>query len=52
MLSLGMFCVAVGTRMAVASLEFPRFRTVLEVMGGSLFVVGLGLAGAVLKLAC
>jgi hypothetical protein len=52
MLSFGLLCVAVGTRMAVASLQFPRYRAVLEVMGGSLFVVGLGFSGAILTLAC
>jgi hypothetical protein len=52
MLSLGMLCAAVGTRMAVASLQFPRYRAALEVVGGSLFVAGLGLAGAILTLAC
>ncbi|MHB2211528.1 hypothetical protein [Methylobacterium sp. CM6257] len=52
MLSLGTFFVAAGASMAVASLNLPRYRAVLEVIGGSLFVVGLGLAGAILTLAC
>jgi hypothetical protein len=46
MMPLGVFCVAAGVSMAAGSLWSPRYRAVLEVMGGSLFVAGLGFAGA------
>ena len=46
MMSLGVFCVVAGIGMAAGSLWAPRYRALLEVMGGSLFVAGLGFAGA------
>ena len=46
MMSLGVFCVVAGVGRAAGSLWSPRYRAVLEVMGGSLFMVGLGFAGA------
>ena len=46
MMSLGVFCVVAGVSMAAGSLWSPRYRAVLEVMGGSLFLAGLGFAGA------
>ena len=46
MMSLGVFCVVAGVGMAAGSLWSPRYRAVLEVMGGSLFVAGLSFAGA------
>ena len=46
MMPLGVFCVVAGVSMAAGSLWSPRYRAVLEVMGGGLFIVGLGFAGA------
>lgn len=46
MMPLGVFCVVAGISMATGSLWSPRYRAILEVMGGGLFVVGLGFAGA------
>ena len=46
MMSLGVFCIVAGVSMAAGSLWAPRYRAILEVMGGSMFVVGLGFAGA------
>ena len=46
MLSLGVFCVVSGVAVAVGSLWSRRYRPVLEAIGGSLFLVGLGFAGA------
>jgi hypothetical protein len=51
MMSLGVFCVVAGTCMATASLWSSRYRALLEVMGGSLFLAGLGFAGATFALA-
>lgn len=51
MMALGVFCVVTGTSLAVASLWAPRYRAILEVMGGGLFLAGLGCAGADLALA-
>jgi hypothetical protein len=51
MMSLGVFCVVAGVSMAAGSLWTPRYRAILEVMGGSLFLAGLGFAGANLALA-
>ncbi|MBP1180657.1 hypothetical protein [Methylobacterium sp. PvR107] len=51
MMALGVFCVVAGVSMAAGSLWSPRYRAILEVMGGSLFLAGLGLAGADLALA-
>jgi hypothetical protein len=51
MMALGVFCVVAGVSMAAGSLWSPRYRAVLEVMGGSLFLAGLGFAGADLTLA-
>ncbi|MEL6059240.1 MULTISPECIES: hypothetical protein [unclassified Methylobacterium] len=51
MMSLGVFCVVAGTSMAAGSLWSPRYRAILEVMGGSLFLAGLGFAGATFALA-
>ena len=51
MLGLGVFCVVAGTGLAVGSLWSPRYRAILEVIGGSLFLAGLGCAGADLALA-
>jgi hypothetical protein len=46
MLSLGVYCVVSGLVLAVGSLWSRRHRPVLEALGGSLFLVGLGFAGA------
>ncbi|MCJ2019555.1 hypothetical protein MKK84_19305 [Methylobacterium sp. E-065] len=46
MMSLGVFCVVAGVSMAASSLWSSRYRAILEVMGGGLFVAGLGFAGA------
>ena len=51
MMSLGVFCVVAGVSVAAGSLWTPRYRAILEVMGGSLFLAGLGFAGANLALA-
>lgn len=51
MMSLGVFCVVAGVSMAAGSLWTSRYRAILEVMGGSLFLAGLGFAGANLALA-
>jgi hypothetical protein len=51
MMSLGVFCVVAGTSMAAGSLWSARYRAILEVMGGSLFLAGLGFAGATFALA-
>ncbi|MCJ2093892.1 hypothetical protein MKK67_15535 [Methylobacterium sp. J-072] len=51
MMGLGVFCVVAGTSLAAASLWAPRYRALLEGMGGCLFLVGLGCAGADLALA-
>lgn len=51
MMLLGVFCVVAGVSMAVGSLWSPRYRAILKVMGGGLFVVGLGFAGADFALA-
>lgn len=51
MMSLGAFCVVTGIGLVAGSLWFRRYRAILEVMGGSLFLVGLGFAGADFALA-
>ncbi|MDP4006221.1 hypothetical protein [Methylobacterium sp. NEAU K] len=51
MMSLGVFCVVAGIGLVVGSLWSARYRAILEVMGGSLFLAGLGFAGADLALA-
>ena len=51
MMGLGVFCVAAGTGLVAASLWAPRYRALLERMGGCLFLAGLGFAGADLALA-
>lgn len=51
MMSLGVYCGVAGIGMAAGSLWYPRYRAILEVMGGSLFLAGLGFAGANFALA-
>jgi hypothetical protein len=51
MILLGALSVAAGIGLAAASLRSPRHRALLELAGGGLFLVGLGLAGANLALA-
>lgn len=51
MMSMGMFCVVAGVGLVAGSLWSRRYRALLEVMGGSLFLVGLGFAGADFALA-
>ncbi len=51
MMALGVFCVVAGAGMAAGSLWSPRYRAILEVIGGSLFLAGLGFAGAEFALA-
>ncbi|QGY04773.1 hypothetical protein MMSR116_24850 [Methylobacterium mesophilicum SR1.6/6] len=51
MLSLGLFCFVAGVGLAASSDRFPRHKAILEAMGGSLFVAGLGFAGADFALA-
>ncbi|MBE7201081.1 MAG: hypothetical protein INR70_25210 [Parafilimonas terrae] len=46
MMSLGVLCFVAGVGMAAGSDRFPRHQSLLEVIGGSLFVAGLGFAGA------
>ena len=46
MMALGVFCIVAGVSMAAGSLWTRRYRAVLEVISGSLLVVGLGFAGA------
>ncbi|SDM99593.1 hypothetical protein SAMN05216360_10511 [Methylobacterium phyllostachyos] len=51
MMSLGVYCIVAGTGMAAGSLWSRRYRAVLEMMGGGLFLAGLGFAGANFALA-
>lgn len=51
LMPLGVFCVVAGVSMAAGSLRSPRYRAILEVMGGGLFIAGLGFAGADIVLA-
>ena len=51
MMALGVYCIVAGTGMAAGSLWSRRYRPVLEMMGGGLFLAGLGFAGANFALA-
>lgn len=46
MLLLGVYCAVSGLALAAGSLWSQRHRPVLEAIGGSLFLAGLGFAGA------
>lgn len=46
MVLLGVYCIVTGACVAVAARWSARYRPLFETMGGGLFLMGLGLAGA------
>ncbi len=50
MIALGVYCVVAGASMAAVAKWFVQYRAILETFGGSLFLAGLGCAGAGLAL--
>ncbi|GJE40410.1 hypothetical protein [Methylobacterium persicinum] len=46
MIPLGVFCIVAGAGIVAGSLWTRRQRPVFEMVGGGLFLAGLGLAGA------
>ena len=50
MMSLGVLCVGAGISMAAGASWSVNYRAILEMFGGSLFLVGLGCAGASMAL--
>jgi Na+/phosphate symporter len=50
MMSLGVFCIVAGAIIVAASRWTRRQRPVFEAIGGGLFLMGLGLAGAAFAL--